>query len=298
LRGHCFVISETAYAVVSPTRDEEAYLPKTIESMAKQSIRPQAWVIVNDGSKDRTGQIADAAAQSHSWIRVCHRPDRGFRQAGGGVIDAFYAGLELLKGVEWSFLVKLDADLSFEGDYFERCLGRFASDPSLGVAGGTVCQQVGGQLQPESRIDPAFHVRGATKIYRSECWRQIGGLIRNPGWDTVDELKANMLGWKTLTFPDLTVLHHRFTGKAYGTWNDWVKGGRGNYIAGYHPLFMLVKCGKRLFNRPLLLGGAGLLWGYFTAWMHRTPRVADEDLIRYFQQQQMNRLLLRKSLWG
>ena len=265
--------------------------------MTAQSIRPDTWVIVNDGSSDRTGEIAQNAADQHPWIKVVHRIDRGFRQAGGGVMDAFYAGLKLVDR-PWGFLVKLDADLSFEPTYFERCLGRFRADPNLGIGGGTVCQQLDGCLESESKIDPTFHVRGATKIYRRECWQQIGALIRQPGWDTVDEVKANMLGWKTMTFPEVRVIHHRFTGQAYGAWNDWVKGGRGNYIAGYHPVFMFVKCGKRLFHRPILIGGAGLFWGYFSSLVRRRPRVADEALIKYFQREQLKRLFFRKSLWN
>jgi poly-beta-1,6-N-acetyl-D-glucosamine synthase len=286
-----------AYLVISPTRDEANYLEKTIASMVAQSIRPELWVIVDDGSTDRTGEIADKAAAQYPWIKAVHRSNRGFRQAGSGVMDAFYAGLELVTGREWEFLVKLDADVSFDPTYFERCFEHFEAQPRLGIAGGTVCQQIGDRLEPESKVDPAFHVRGATKIYRRACWEQIGGLIREPGWDTVDELKANMLGWKTLTFPEVRLVHHRFTGKAYGTWNDWVKGGRANYIAGYHPVFMAVKCAKRVFDFPYLVGGAGLFWGYFTSLLRRAPRVPDQALIRYFQREQMNRLLFRKSLW-
>ncbi|MHC1764106.1 MAG: glycosyltransferase family 2 protein [Verrucomicrobiia bacterium] len=288
---------ECTYVVVSPTRDEENHLPKTIASLAGQTVKPKWWVIVDDGSKDQTGAIADDAAAQHPWIRVIHRQDRGFRQAGGGVIDAFYAGLAAVDA-PWDFLVKLDADLSFGPHYFEKCLRHFMHDPRLGIGGGTVCQGIDGQLQCESKIDPTFHVRGATKIYRRECWDQIEPLIRCPGWDTVDEVKANMLGWRTMTFSELRVEHHRLTGQAYGAWNDWVKGGRGNYIAGYHPLFMLVKCFKRLFYRPFVLGGAGLFWGYANSWVRGLPRVNDEELIRYFRNQQLNRLMLRKSLWS
>ena len=117
------------------------------------------------------------------------------------------------------------------------------------------------------------------------------------GWDTVDELKANMHGWTTLTFPEIRLVHHRPTGEAYGTWADWVKNGRANYVAGYHPLFMAVKCLKRLADQPYVIAACGLFWGYLAALLRRVPRVDDPDLIRYFQRQQMNRLLRRRSLW-
>jgi biofilm PGA synthesis N-glycosyltransferase PgaC len=288
----------TRYSIITPVRNEAEYLPLTIRSVVAQTIRPAAWVIVNDGSNDSTGRIAEEAAREHSWIRVVHRPDRGFRQAGGGVMDAFYDGYRLVENDPWDFLVKLDGDLSFEPDYFERCFRAFEADARLGIAGGTICSLRNGVIEEESKIDPQFHVRGATKIYRAECWRAIGGLIRAPGWDTVDEVKANMLGWRTRTLDGINAIHHRPTGAAYGSWKDMAKGGVANYIAGYHPLFMFLKCIRRLADKPYLIGGCALWTGYTKAWLKRQPRVSDPELIRYFQRQQMNRLLGRESLWS
>jgi biofilm PGA synthesis N-glycosyltransferase PgaC len=287
-----------AYVVVSPVRNEEKYLALTIDSMVAQTVRPSCWVIVNDGSKDETGRIAERAAESHPWIMVVSRPDRGFRKAGGGVVEAFYEGYRLVENQSWDYVVKLDGDLSFRPDYFEKCFERFEQDAHLGVAGGTICAQRGEVIEPEAKADPVFHVRGATKIYRAACWHGIGGLIRAPGWDTLDEVKANMLGWVTSTLPGLDVIHHRPTGAAYGTWNDRVKGGLANYISGYHPLFMLLKCVRRMTAQPYLVGGLGLLFGFLKGYVKRVPQVEDKALIRYLRQQQMNRLLGRKSLWG
>jgi glycosyltransferase involved in cell wall biosynthesis len=314
------------YIVISPVRNEEYYLPQTIQCMAAQTARPLCWLLVDDGSTDSTGRIIDDAAAQHPWLIALHRNDRGFRQAGGGVMDAFYDGYSQLSALNpiatpgpqhsatplcdnsqpsttnpqptaWSFLVKLDGDLSFSADYFHQCLDRFAADPKLGIGGGTICNRVNGALDVESKIDPAFHVRGATKIYRRACWEQIGGLIRAPGWDTVDEVKANMLGWTTRTFPELILVHHRPAGQAYGQWSNLIKNGRANYVAGYHPLFMLLKCLRRSLSRPFLVEGFGLWLGFVTGYLKRLPQVPDRDVIRYFRRQQMNRLLGKPSLW-
>ena len=287
-----------AYVVVSPVRNEEKYLPFTIDSMVAQTVRPACWVIVNDGSKDETGRIAEQAANANSWIKVVNRPDRGFRKAGGGVVEAFYEGYRLIENQPWNYVVKLDGDLSFSPDYFEKCFERFEEDARLGVAGGTICCRRGEVIEPEAKADPRFHVRGATKIYRSDCWHAIGGLIRAPGWDTLDEVKANMLGWETRTLSELNVLHYRPTGAAYGTWNDRVKGGMANYISGYHPLFMFLKCAKRMAARPYFVSGFGLLFGFLKGYVKRVPQVEDKALIKYLRQQQINRLLGRKSLWS
>jgi glycosyltransferase involved in cell wall biosynthesis len=286
------------YVVVSPVRNEAQHIALTINSMVAQTIRPARWIIVNDGSTDETGRIVQEAARANPWIGVVDRADRGFRKAGGGVIDAFYDGYRTVEHESWDYVVKLDGDLSFEADYFEKCFAHFDRNERLGIAGGTICNVVDSVVEVESRVDPRFHVRGATKIYRRSCWQEIGGLIHAPGWDTLDEVKANMLGWVTATFPDLNVIHHRLAGAAYGTWNDRVKNGLANYVAGYHPLFMFLKCIKRMVEKPYLIGGCGLLFGFAKGYVSRVPQVEDKALIRYFRQQQIKRLMGRKSLWS
>ena len=194
-------LHSTKYVIVTPARDEEAYLRKTVESMVKQTILPTEWVIVNDGSSDTTGRIIDEHCAQYPWIRPVHRPNRGFRKAGGGVVDAFNDGYSALTRNDWDFIVKLDGDLSFEPDYFEKCFTHFELAPRLGVGGGVMCYIKNGRKLFEP--NPTFHVRGATKIYKRECWDAIGGFWPAPGWDTMDEVKASMLGWATRSFPEL-----------------------------------------------------------------------------------------------
>jgi poly-beta-1,6-N-acetyl-D-glucosamine synthase len=303
-----------SYVIITPVRNEQEHLPKTIASVVAQTVRPLRWIIVNDGSSDRTAAIIDEAARQHPWIRAVHRTDRGFRKQGGGVMEAFYDGLSALNQSlgstphhdsrftihepQWDFLVKLDGDLSFRPDYFERCLQHFAAAPRLGIGGGTICNDSEGEWEIEWKGDPPFHVRGATKIYRRQCWEVLGDLVRQPGWDTLDELKANMLGWTTRTFSDAKILHHRKAGEVDGLWKNWVKNGRANYITGYHPLFMLGKCARRAFRRPYLIGALGLLTGFFGGYIRRVPQITDRSLVQYLRTQQMNRLLARQSIWS
>ena len=120
------------YVVVTPVRDEASNIHHTIESFANQTILPKQWVVIDDGSTDATGQIADEAARKYPWITVIHRRNRGFRKTGGGVIEAFYDGYELVRDQSWDFIAKMDADLGFAADYFERCFEIFEKDPKLG----------------------------------------------------------------------------------------------------------------------------------------------------------------------
>jgi glycosyltransferase involved in cell wall biosynthesis len=284
------------YVIVTPVRDEAKHIEKAIKSVISQTILPAEWIIVDDGSSDATPEILERHASRYPWMTVIKRRDRGFRKPGGGVMEAFYAGYRELKTAEWSFIVKLDGDLSFESDYFERCFDLFSKDPRLGIGGGEVYCERDGALTLEGK-HPLFHVRGATKIYRRECWEDIGGLFSVTGWDTLDEVKGNMLKWNTRTFSELRVIHHRHAGAADGTWVNLVKNGRANYISGYHPLFMAVKCLKRLFEKPYLVGSIALMHGFLSGYYMRVQRVDDAPLIEYLRRQQVERLVGKDSIW-
>jgi len=288
-------IATARYLVITPVRDEEAYLNFTIESMLAQTILPAEWVIVNDGSTDNTGTIIDDYARQHPWIRAVHRKNRGFRKAGGGVVDAFNEGFRAASCKDWEFIVKLDGDLTLQPDYFERCIESFRRDGRLGVGGGVICYVTNGVKKVEEC--PTFHVRGATKIYRRATWEAIGGFWPAPGWDTMDEVKASMLGWTSRSFSNLHILHHRLTGTAEGIWGGLVKNGRANYVCGYHPLFMLSKCLVRLFRRPYIIGSLGLFYGFVSGYLKRIPQVDDPGTIGYLRREQLKRLLGKETIW-
>jgi len=283
------------YVVITPVRDEEEHLEATIRCLSQQTIRPVEWVIVDDGSTDGTGEIIDRYAAQFDWIRAVHRANRGFRKSGAGVVEAFYDGYKALTSSDWQFIVKLDGDLAFDPDYFQNCFGRFSSEPRLGIGGGEIYHDIAGSLKLEA--NPKFHVRGATKIYRHECWDAIGGLWEVPGWDTIDEVKANMLGWKSYSFSELRLVHHRLTGLADGLLRNRVKHGLACYAAGYHPLFVAASCIKRLAQQPYILGSAAIGWGFLKGAFTGTPRVEDTRFVSYLRKQQLRRLCGLETIW-
>ena len=285
----------TRYAIITPVRDEEKFIETTLECVLNQTILPVEWVIVDDGSTDQTGVLLDRYAAWHEWIRVIHRANRGFRKSGGGVVEAFYEGYNSLHSNDWEFIVKLDGDLTFTPEYFEKCFEHFRNEPKLGIGGGEIHHNISGELKLEA--NPRFHVRGATKIYRKSCWEAIGGLWPAAGWDTIDEVKANMLGWKTYSFPELQLLHHRFTGTEEGLLRDRVKHGVACYVSGYHPLYVAASCLYRISQRPYVIGSAAIMYGFLKAHFTGPPRLEERLYLAYVRGQQLRRLCGMESMW-
>ena len=290
-----FIFMGPKFLIITPARDEEANIAETIANMASQTLRPARWIIVDDGSSDGTLEILTQAAAEHDWIECVSNEDRGFRAAGSGVVEAFYKGFDLVEDLEFDYIVKFDADLSFGRDYLERCHAKFELQPKLGIGGGMIYNMINGVRTLEEH--PAFHVRGATKIYRRACWEDIGGLFKVPGWDTLDEVKAQMTGWETESFPDIAIDQLRMTGGAAGQWANWKKNGRASYIAGYDPFYLTARAIKKVVRSAELVAGFGLITGYLTAMAKRIPQVDDPELLAFLKKNQRNRLIGKSTIW-
>ena len=283
--------SDYRYVIVSPAKDEEAYAAKTIESVAGQSIRPVRWVIVDDGSRDRTAEIASGYAQRYPWISVERIRRDPVRNPGPAVVAAFNSGLHSLASVDYDFLVKLDMDLILPSDYFEKLLARFKSDEGLGIASGVYLESRNGQW--EAIQMPAYHAAGASKVMRRECFEAIGGYSPNIGWDSIDEIRARALGWNTCHFPDLRFHHLRQEGRGIGRLRNSVKNGVAYYVMGGDIFFLLFKVPYRMVaSEPILLGGLAILWGYLGCFFTGRKRLVTKVEARLY------RNLLRSQLWG
>ena len=258
--------------IVSPTRDEERTVARTIHSMLAQTLRPTRWVIVNDGSTDRTRAIIDEAIAGHDWIECIDRGDRGHRALGQGVVEAFYAGFERVRESAWDYVVKLDADLELPSDYFERLVAEFDRDPQLGMASGKTFLLEGDRRRLEYCHDE--HVRGPAKMYRRACFEQIGGIEPVRGWDMIDETRAQMLGWRTRSFLDVQILHLRpIDARQPNLLRSRFDMGRLHWFLGYHWGYHAVRSARSFVqDPPRLLGGTMLAAGYFWDALRRRPR--------------------------
>lgn len=277
------------YVVITPVRNEAEFIEQTISSMIQQTIKATEWIIVNDGSTDATAEIVARYAVGQSWIKLINRSDRGSRQRGKGVVEAFYDGFAALTCQDFDCIVKLDGDLSFEPIYFESLLQEFAANPKLGIAGGGVYERLDGKNWV--RASSTDHVRGPTKVYRRACFEAIGGLVPALGWDGVDEWKALTLGWKVQSFLRLKVYHYRVTGAATGSLKSRIEQGYGAYYMGYHPLFLVARGVRYMARRPYLIGGLALISAYFLAWLRGQDHLEDPVVIRYVRQTQWKQLV-------
>jgi poly-beta-1,6-N-acetyl-D-glucosamine synthase len=281
------------YVAMTPARDEERFLPFLIESMVRQTVVPQRWIIVDDGSADATAALADAAAGEHRWIRVHHLPRDRSRKRGGASIVMRHLPREVWDSVD--FILRLDADISFGPEFVHSLLTEFERDPSLGIAGATLLERRGRSLNAVHM--PSFHTRGATKMYSRACFAAIGGLESGPGWDTIDESRAMQRNFATRSFAHINAIRHRPLGAADGRWRVLAAGGRAAYHAGYSPLFLAARAASRALSAPVGLAGILLIGGYVGAYLRREPRTAELELVRYVRKQQLRRLLFMETVW-
>lgn len=285
------------YVLVTPARNEATFIEQTIRAVAEQTVVPLKWVIVSDGSTDGTDDIVRRQAAQHPWIELVQMPARQERHFAGKIL-AFNAGYERARGLAYDVIASLDADITFEPDYFEFLLGRLAEDGDLGLV-GTPFEDQG--VSYDYRFVSIEHVSGACQVFRRECFEEIGGYIpmKGGGVDHVAVLSCRMKGWKTRTFTEKKCIHHRVMGTAQhsGLMTKY-NIGRLDYALGGHPLWELFRGVYQMTKGPVIVGGAAILAGYFWSMLCRRPRPISDELVRFRRGEQMVRLkrfLLRQK---
>jgi hypothetical protein len=286
-----------AYVVISPCRNEQDYMRRTLDTVLAQTVPPALWVIVDDGSTDTTPAILADYAARHPCLRIVHKPDRGHRAVGPGVVEAFYAGLATVDLESFPFLCKLDLDLDLPPRYFEALLERMHADPRLGSASGKPYMRLSSGRLVSEKCGDEMSV-GMTKFYRTACFRQIGGFVREVMWDAIDCHKARQLGWTVRSWdePDLRFEHLRPMGSSQkGVLTGRARHGFGQYYMGSDPLYFAATCAFRMAHPPYVIGGLAMLWGYAEAWLRGLPQHADAELRRFVRAYQRRALTRGKA---
>lgn len=280
----------TKYLLITPARDEAEFIEQTIKCVVAQTIQPIKWVIVSDGSTDGTDEIVSKYANLHPWIqliRVTERRERHF----GGKARAFNAGYATIKNLEYEAVASLDADLTFDEEYFSFLLAKLNEDSALGVV-GTPFRDTSVQAY-DYRFVGIDHVSGACQMFRRECFEQIGGYVpvKGGGVDFIAILTARMKGWKTRTFVEKECFHHRHMGTAQqGLLKARYRVGVKDYMLGSHPLWQVLRTVFQMKSKPFVVGGVAMALGYLGAMLRREERPITREMIAFRRRQQMQRL--------
>ncbi len=246
---------------------------------------------MDHGSTDDTVKIVQSYAEKYPWIELHPFAGKVARQRQGGA-PALHYGLGIAGDISiHDLVVFLDTDVSFEVDFFERIIEQFNNDPTLGIAGGGAYSPTVHGLKLE-RV-PGDHVRGACKFYRATVLKQVGGIIPRRGWDTIDELKAEMLGWKVRSFPEIRFIHHRRTGSTLGAIKGKAVHGEVAWYLGYKLPFMALRAIKNMFIPPYLLGGSAMLYGYLAARFRGDEQYHESEVIEHLRQKHSKRMRYR-----
>jgi glycosyltransferase involved in cell wall biosynthesis len=279
-----------SYVLITPARNEEAFIEKTIQSVIRQTILPTKWVIVNDGSTDATSKIVRKYLADNPWMELVDLPIRGDRNFAAKV-HAFNSGFERVKTIDYDIVGNVDSDLSFEPDYCKFLLNKFEEDPSLGVA-GTIFQEEGYSSATDS-FEGQNHVAGGCQLFRRQCFEAIGGYIPNRagGIDWIAVTSARMLGWRTRSFREKSFFHYRNLGTAERSLlASTFSYGEKDYYLGGDPLWEIFRIMYRTTKKPYLVGGIVLYSGYLSAFLRQMERPVSDELMRFHRGEQMQKL--------
>lgn len=277
------------YILITAARNEERFIRKTIECVVAQTVSPKRWVIVSDGSTDRTDEIVkqyEARYEFISLFRVQGIKQRNFASKA----IAFEAAYELLKECDYDFVGNLDADVTFGTDCCERMLQEFEHNPNLGIVGGVILDKLYGRFQKRKEV--LHHVAGPFQMFRRACYEGIGGYMHiRAGIDSVALITARMMGWETRMLRDVEVFHNRELGKNLrNLFNVRTRQGKTDYNLGVPFLFALAKAIRRCYEKPYVLSSMMRLTGFLWSWALREKRDVSDDFVRFYRREQMGRL--------
>ncbi|HEY2856836.1 MAG TPA: glycosyltransferase family A protein [Terracidiphilus sp.] len=298
LQGHAPGAGLPAYVLMTPARNEMQFIEETIKSVVAQTVLPLKWAIVSDGSTDGTDEIVSRYAAQHTWIELVRMPERTERHFAGKAL-AVHAGASRMQGLSYEVIASLDADITFDPQYFEFLLGKIAADAGLGVVGAAYLDSTNETY--DYRFVSTDHVSGACQVFRRACWEEIGGYVQSKGGciDSIATLTARSKGWKTRTFAEKMALHHRVIGTAQnGAIQARFVLGKRDWMIGNSALWELCRGLYQMTKKPYLLRGMAILTGYVWAACTGVERPVPAELRAFRRREQMGflrRFLMRRT---
>lgn len=279
-----------SYILVTACRNEAAYLEAMVDTVLSQTAPPLAWAIVDDGSTDGTGALATVLAANTPYVVIeTAATDRS--RSFASQVYAQQDGYARLAGLESDYIGFLDADIRLPVDYYESLMALMAREADIGLAGGALKDSDGVNLDDVRRGSEAYHVAGGIQFFRRDCFESIGGYraVEGGGQDTVADIMVLMNGWRVRVFPSLSAVHLRPEGSTpASSMRIGLQLGQRAYLVGYHPIFYVAHCLRRLRRGP-----ATAAWqcvGFLAACLRRPARPVTKQFVRFHRATQRARV--------
>lgn len=288
------------YILVTPCKNEEENLPELSRSIVNQTIKPKMWVIVDDGSTDRTPEILQGLTSKQNWIQSIRLNEKP-RDLGIHVSHVYRTGFDYAinycaeNDIQYEYIGSVDADITFDSDYFKALITECEKNTNLGICSGYVGNIINGEIvwSNFSKDIPS----GGARLWRKACFEDTGGYLLTCSPDSVSNVKAKIRGWDTRQFEHIKMISTRAYASAEGQWKGYSKMGANNYFIGYTPTHVLLKGIKLLYSRNRYFkNGVGLAYinGYFTEYFKKAPRIEDDEVINYYQNKRLKEILCSK----
>lgn len=282
--------SNKQFVLITPARNEERYIEATIQSVVSQSLKPLKWLIISDGSTDRTAEIVTRYTDEYDFIELMALPP-GEQRNFGSKVRAINNGFKDLQSLQFEYFGNLDADITLETDYYERVVNTFQKNPRIGIAGGIIHDVIDGI--PKAPIGSKDNVGCAIQMFRRQCYIDIGGYLplEKGGEDTIAEVMAKIKNWEVVVLEDLKVYHHRRMGTGHAQLLiARFQYGIEEYYCGSLPMFVFVKSIYRFREKPYVLAGFMRLLGFIYACILKNKRQVPDDVVQAIRQNQKQKL--------
>lgn len=282
-----------SYVLITAAKNEERCIEHCIQSLLRQSILPLRWIIVSDGSTDKTDAIVKKYEEQYDFLTLVRRENQNGYKGFASKVMALKVGFEHLDTIDYDFIGHLDADITFPGDYYGSILKKFDENKKLGLTGGFLLEPSNGVFK-DRPCNTAVSIAGGIQLFRKKCYEDMGGLKPIPfgGEDWYCEIKSRMKGWEVMAFSDVTAHHHKTGRYRRGMLHEALRGGTIDYCMGTHPLFLLVKCLRRLKVQPFLLFSFLWFFGFLKSWVMNREHYVEDAVRAYLKREQLKRLRL------
>lgn len=280
------------YILITSARNEEKYIEFTIKSVLNQTILPSRWIIISDCSTDQTDAIVQSYSQKFPFIYFQRnsewKPNMTVTER---KVNNIKSAVALLDKFEFDYIGNLDADVSFESNYYEMVLTEFNKNPKLGLCGGFIYNVLNGKLLP--MFTNPEGVGGPIQSFRKECWDDIGGYLPLAHEDTLAIVCAQMKGWEVRSLKELIVKHHKAAGLPGRKYSKALLHlGKTEYLVGDHWLYQAIRSIAQISEKPIILSTIYKLVGFWTAKLSGVKIQTPEEIMIFMRNKQLEKLKL------